>query len=65
MDRLAIVTHLRRDRLGASLLGLGSRDTRVRLGLVRLKPSANILADVDVGDVDGNDGESRVCVQAT
>src|SRR5690606_31522024 len=49
---------------GAALLGLGLRDALVGLGLVGLQLSADVAADVDVGDVDGEDLEGRARVEA-
>ena len=40
---------------GAALLGLGPGDPRVGLGLQGLEVGADVVADVDVGDVDRED----------
>jgi hypothetical protein len=42
---------------------LSPGDARVGLRLVRLQPGANILADVDVGDVDRDDLERGLRIQ--
>ena len=55
---------LGRDRFGAASLGLRAGHARVGLGLIGLQPGADVLADIDVGDVDRDDGEGRVRVQA-
>src|SRR5262249_31517557 len=43
------------DREGAALLGLGPRDAGVGLGLEGLQVGADVVAHVDIGDVDRED----------
>ncbi len=50
------------DGEGAALFGLGAGDAGVGFGLVGLQASADVLADVDVGDVDRDDLKRRVGV---
>ena len=52
------------DRFGPPLLGLGPGHARVGFGLVGLQAGADVLADVDVGDVDRDDLERRLGVEA-
>ena len=49
----------------ATLLGLGLVALGVRLRLVRLQLRADVLADVDVRDVDGHNLKGGVSIQAT
>ena len=49
---------------GAALLGLGLGDVLVGVGLVHLELGADVLAHVDVGDVDGEDFEGGAAVEA-
>ena len=49
---------------GASAFRLGACHARVGLGLVRLQAGTDVLADVDVGDVDRHDRERRVGIEA-
>ena len=48
--------------LGTNMVTLctGTRDARIGLGLIGLQASADVVSHVDVGDVDGNDGEGRL-----
>ena len=52
------------NRFRASLFCLGTRHSRICFGLIGLESSADVFADVDVGDVDGNDFECGVSIQA-
>jgi hypothetical protein len=45
-------------------LALGPSDSRIGLGLVGLQAGADVFADFDVGDVDRDDLERRVGVEA-
>ena len=51
------------DGLGATLLSPSSGYTCVSLGLVRLQTSTDVLAHVDIRDVDGDNLESGVRVK--
>jgi len=55
---------LGRDGHRPALLGLGLGDLLVRVRLVDLELGADVLAHVDVSDVDGEDLEGRPRVQA-
>ncbi len=52
------------DGHGPALLGLGPGHAHVGLGLVGLQAGADVLAHVDVGDVDRDDLERRLRVEA-
>src|SRR5690606_25266558 len=52
------------DGEGAALLGLGLGPLLVRVGLVGLELGADVLADVDVGDIDREDLEGGAGVEA-
>ena len=47
----------------SAMLGLGLRDVLVGISLIHLQESADILAHVDVGDVDRQNLESRTGIQ--
>ena len=53
-----------RDRLGSALFRLGSSHANVRFRLVGTKTCTNILAYFDVGNVDGDNRERSLVVQA-
>ncbi len=55
---------LARNRFGSSDFGLGPSHARVGFCLVSLQSSTDVLAYVDVGNVDGDDFERRMGVQA-
>ena len=46
-----------------AFLGLGPGHAGIGLGLVGLQPGADVLADVDVGNVDRHDLEGRLRVE--
>ena len=48
---------------GAALLGLGAGDARVGFGLEGLQVGADVVADVDIGDVDRQDLVGRAGVE--
>ena len=48
---------------GTTLFGLGLGDVLVGIGLIHLEGSTDVLAYVDVGDVDGENFEGRTCVK--
>ncbi len=52
------------DGEGAAFLGLGPGDARVGLGLERLEVGTDVVAHVDVGDVDREDLVGRPGVEA-
>src|SRR5438105_321115 len=52
------------DGHGAALFGFGLEAALVGFGLVGLELGADVFADVDVGDVDGEDLEGGVGVEA-
>lgn len=52
------------DGEGPALFGFGLGDLLVSLGLVDLKHGAYVLADLDIGDIDGKYLESGVFIEA-
>ena len=48
---------------GAAFLGLGAGDPRVGFGLKGLQVGADVVADVDIGDVDRQDLVGRAGVE--
>ena len=61
--RAAIISCSLADGEGPPLLGLGPGDPGVGLGLDGLEVGADVVADVDVGDVDREDLEGRAGVE--
>ncbi len=55
---------LHRDGEGPALLGLGAGDPGIGLGLQRLEVGADVVAHVDVGDVDREDLVGRAGVES-
>ena len=60
---LAFISCSRAMATGATLFGLGPGHAGVGLGLVGLQPGADVLADVDIGDVDRHDLKRRLRVE--
>ena len=53
------------DSFSATLLRFSSGNTRVCFSLVGLQSRTDVLTNVDVGDVDRDDLESRLRIEAT
>ena len=53
------------DRLGSSLLCLGSSHASICLGLVCLKPRTDIIADIDISDIDRDNFKSGLGIESS